>query len=241
MYMVIVGNRIPYEYFITNGSGESDYGSEGIPYETGSYDEALTKAGIQNANIIEYTSVIPTNAREITKEEGLKRMRLGEVFETIKAQANGEKGKYISAAVMTTTVHSPDGTYLGGFACEYSGSGTRKEAEKSLEGSIHGIIERRYFGIIKGGAKLYENNVTDKGYTIFPGKLFVYDGLKVKKHNGTVIACICFVSYEVPVLNKKQPTKNKNTKKHKCSNHALKCKGKKKARINTKKNKYYYI
>ena len=91
---LILGNRVPYEYFITSGSGESNVGSDGLPYETGSYDEALTKAGIQNANIIEYTSVIPTQAKQISKEEGLKRLQWGEVLECIKAQTNGEKGKF---------------------------------------------------------------------------------------------------------------------------------------------------
>ena len=74
-------------------------------------------------------------------------------------------------ASSTINSSSPDGTYLGGFACEYSGSGSKKEAEKSLERSISVIIERGDFGTIQGGAKLYENNVTDKGYTIFPGKI----------------------------------------------------------------------
>ena len=68
MRNLILGNRVPYEYFIVNGVGESDAGSDGLPYETGSYDEALTKAGIQNANIVEYTSVITTEAKQISKE-----------------------------------------------------------------------------------------------------------------------------------------------------------------------------
>jgi pyruvoyl-dependent arginine decarboxylase (PvlArgDC) len=77
---IILGNRVPYEYFITSGSGEFDAGSKGLPYETGSYDEALTKAGIENANVIEYTSVIPTGAKEISKEAGLKRIQWGVKF-----------------------------------------------------------------------------------------------------------------------------------------------------------------
>lgn len=238
--MVIIDNRIPYEYFVTNGSGESNYGSEGLPYETGSYDEALTNAGIQNTNIVEYTSIIPPIAKEISREEGIQRIRWGEVMECIKAETNGEKGKYISAAVMTTTVYSPNGEYLGGFACEYSGSGTRKEAEKSLEGSIEGIVERRNFGKVVGKVSLYKNNITDKGYTIFPGKIFVYDGLHVKKRHGTVIACICFVSYKINVSSK---NKNKTVKKNKMkkSNRNGKLNNKKKkTRINLKKNKYYY-
>jgi pyruvoyl-dependent arginine decarboxylase (PvlArgDC) len=46
--MIILGNRVPYEYFITSGKGESSAGSAGLPYETGSYDAALNDAGIQN-------------------------------------------------------------------------------------------------------------------------------------------------------------------------------------------------
>jgi pyruvoyl-dependent arginine decarboxylase len=238
--MMIIDNRIPYEYFVTNGSGESNYGSEGLPYETGSYDEALTNAGIQNTNILEYTSIIPPIAKEISREEGIQRIRWGEVMECIKAETNGEKGKYISAAVMTTTVYSPDGEYLGGIACEYSGSGTRREAEKSLEGSIEGIIERRNFGKVIGNVSLYKNNITDKGYTIFPGKIFVYDGLHVKKRHGTVIACICFVSYKINVSAKnKNKTVKKNKMKQNNRNGKLNNK-KKKTRINLKKNKYYY-
>ena len=199
---MILGNRVPYEYFLTKGVGQSNAGSKGLPYETGSYDQALTIAGIQNANIIEYTSVIPTAAKEITIKEGLKRIQWGEVMECIKAQANGAKGSFISAAVMTTSVYDPKGVYLGGFACEYSGSGNKQECEKSFEDSIAGIIERRGFGSISN-AKMYQNNVTDKGYSFFPGKDFIYDSLKVTDHYGSVLTAICFVSYRFPVLYRK--------------------------------------
>jgi len=63
----IIGNRIPFEYFLTKGKGESDAYSQGLPYETGSYDDALNNAGIENTNVIEYTSVIPTEAKKISK------------------------------------------------------------------------------------------------------------------------------------------------------------------------------
>jgi pyruvoyl-dependent arginine decarboxylase len=214
MRNIILGNRVPYEYFITHGSGESNVGSEGLPYETGSYDEALTKAGIQNANIVEYTSVIPTGAKEITREEGLRRIQWGEVLECIKAQANGDKGKFISSAVMTTDVYDPNGQFLGGFACEYSGGGTKEEAEKSLEGSIDGIIERRNFGKTAGGAKMYKDNITDKGYKYHPGKIFVYEGLDVEDHHGTVLTAICFVSYKFPDLTDIKGGQKRKTRKN---------------------------
>jgi arginine decarboxylase len=203
----ILGNRIPYEYFITKGKGEADIGSEGLPYETGSYDAALNNAGIEEANIIQYTSVIPPEAKEISIEEGLSRVKWGEVLECIKAQANGHRGSFISAAVMTTSVTDNHGNYLGGFACEYSGKGTRKQAEESLEGSIAGMIARRGFGNIIGKTKLYKINNTDKGYKIYPGKDFIYDSLKITQEHGSVLTAICFVSHKYPIIKKRPKTK----------------------------------
>ena len=219
--MIILGNRVPYEYFITTGKGESAAGSEGLPYETGSYDAALNDAGIQNTNVIEYTSVMPTEAKEISKEEGLKRIQWGEVMECIKAQSNGKKGSKVSAAVMTTTITDPKGKYLGGFACEYSGSGTRKDAEVSLSQSIAGMIKRRGYGSIKRELQIYKDNKTDTGFIIHPGKIFVYEHLDVVEDHGTVFAAICFVSYKFPTFMK---TKTKTraprkTRKNKKSNN----------------------
>jgi len=200
--MLILGNRIPYEYFITKGKGESNAGSAGLPYETGSYDAALNDAGIENANVIEYTSVIPVEAKQIEREAGLKRITWGEVLECIKAQSNGRKGSKISAAVMTTTIINPKGEFLGGFACEYSGSGTRKEAEDSLAESIAGMIKRRGYGNIKGATQMYKDNITDTGYIIHPGKVFEYEFLDVKEEHGSVLVSICFVSHIYPNLLK---------------------------------------
>jgi pyruvoyl-dependent arginine decarboxylase len=211
--MVVLGNRVPYEYFITKGKGESDAGSKGLPYETGSYDAALNDAGIENANVIEYTSVIPPGSKQISKEEGLKRQNWGEVLECIKAQSNGRRGSKISAAVMTTTIVDPKGRYLGGFACEYSGSGTKQEAENSLAESIAGMIKRRGYGNIKGETKLYKDNITDTGYKIHPGKIFEYEFLDVKEEHGSVFTAICFVSHKYPNL-KKQMTNGIKTRKN---------------------------
>lgn len=215
MAALILGNRIPYEYFLTKGKGESDAGSKGLPYETGSYDAALNDAGIENTNVIEYTSVIPTEAKEIARAEGLKRLKWGEVLECIKAQANGKTGSVISAAVMTTTIIDPNGKYIGGFACEYSGTGTQKDAEDSLANSIAGMIERRGYGKIKGVAQMYKNNITHTGYTIHPGKIFHFENLHIKKEHGSVFVAICFVSHKYPIITTKtiKPTKSKKSNK----------------------------
>jgi arginine decarboxylase len=55
-----IGCRIPKEYFWVIGWGESDVG-----IETGSYDAALHMAGIENYNVVLYTSVLPPEAVEL--------------------------------------------------------------------------------------------------------------------------------------------------------------------------------
>ena len=210
---MILGNRVPYEYFATTGKGESEAGSKGLKYETGSYDAALTNAGIEDCNVIEYTSVIPTGAKQISKEEGLKRIRWGEVMECIKAQANGDKGSFISAAVMTTDVYDEHNTYLGAFALEYSGSGKKEDAVKSLSLSLKGLIERRGYGEINGVVKIFANNKTSRGYTLYPGKIFVFESLQVKEQHGSVFAALCWVSHRFPSASKKTTKTTKKTKK----------------------------
>ena len=159
---------------------------------------------------------MPTESKEITKEEGLKRLQWGEVLECIKAQANGKRGSKISAAVITTSVTDPRGKYLGGFACEYSGAGTKEDAEQSLLQSIVGMIERRGYGVMKspGTMQMYKDNVTDKGYKIHPGKNFVYEYLDVKEEHGSVFTAICFVSYRFPTLKTTNRTSVKKIKKN---------------------------
>jgi pyruvoyl-dependent arginine decarboxylase len=196
------GNRIPYEYFITSGKGESDAGSSGLPYETGSYDAALTDAGINNVNVIKYSSMVPPQSKIISKQKALKNINWGEVMECIQAESSGPKGSKLSAAVITTDIIDPNGKYLGGIACEYSGNQSKKELEQSLCVSIKEIVERRNFGRINKSIKIGKSYITDKGFTIIPGKHFIYDTMIVKKSHGTVIASLCFVSYIYPALKK---------------------------------------
>lgn len=194
---MIISNRLPYEYFVTTGRGQSNAGSKGLPYETGSYDAALNDAGIENANIMVYSSVIPTEAKEVSREEGVRRIKWGQVIESIKAEANGKQGQRITAAVMITGVKDRSGKYLGGFACEYSGSGSKEDAEASLLVSIRGMIERRGYGVMPADCKVGKECVTDKGFHIHPGKKFVIDSLNVKDKAGSVLAAICFMSFKI--------------------------------------------
>jgi arginine decarboxylase len=217
--LLTISNRLPHEYFLTTGNGESNAGSKGLPYETGSYDAALNSAGIENANVMVYTSVVPPSAKKIPKDKALSRIKWGQVLECIKAETNGLKGETISAGVMITKVYNKKKEYMGGFACEYSGSGNKKEIEESLLHSVKDMIERRGYGKLGPSTKVYKDNVTSKGYIIHPGAEFIWESMQVTKHAGSVLAAICFMSFNVDVLNSSEgpntyrPTKNKTRKR----------------------------
>ncbi|MFW6371856.1 MAG: pyruvoyl-dependent arginine decarboxylase, partial [Bacteroidota bacterium] len=61
---LVIGNRIPKDYFITSGTGESD-----IAVHAGSYHLALKKAGIEMANIMTYSSILPQIANKTSRPE----------------------------------------------------------------------------------------------------------------------------------------------------------------------------
>lgn len=139
-----IGCRIPREYFWVIGWGESDVG-----IETGSYDAALHMAGIENYNVMLYTSVLPPETVELSH---LPEIHHGSVLEGIMAMQSTDKpGTRITAGVLLAKVHrNSDGSYLGGFACEYPGNGSVEEAEANLHEAMQQLFARRY------KAKLYK-------------------------------------------------------------------------------------
>jgi hypothetical protein len=79
--------------------------------------------------------------------------------------------------------------------------------------SIIDMIKRRGYGVLSETTELYKDNVTDKNYVIHPGKIFVYDELKIKKEHGSVFTAICFVSYRYPKVKTQSIKKRKERKK----------------------------
>jgi arginine decarboxylase len=175
-----IGCRIPREYFWVIGCGESDVG-----IETGSYDAALHMAGIENFNVMLYTSVLPPEAVELQE---LPQIHHGSVLEGIMAIQHTEKpGTRITAGVLLAKVHrQTDGSYLGGFACEHAGNGSTDEAEANLREAMKQLFERRY---------------KEKLYKLSFGKTVVRSFTPEKKF-GTVLVGIGFASYIVPVLKR---------------------------------------
>jgi arginine decarboxylase len=171
-----VGCRIPKDYFWVIGWGESDVG-----IETGSYDAALDMAGVENYNVMLYTSVLPPEACEL---QHLPDIHHGSVLEGIIAIQHTDKpGTRITAGLLLAKVYRiSDGFYLGGFACEYAGNGSVEEAQANLHEAMHQLFARRYrskFHKLEFGKSVVR--------TFTPQKSF-----------GTILVGIGFASYLVP-------------------------------------------
>ncbi|MGB9242888.1 MAG: pyruvoyl-dependent arginine decarboxylase [Candidatus Acidiferrales bacterium] len=173
-----IGCRIPKEYFWVIGWGESDIGTE-----TGSYDAALHMAGIENYNVLLYTSVLPPEAAELPH---LPDIHHGSVLEGIIAVQHTDKPRTrITAGLLLAKVYrKSDGSYLGAFACEYAGNASVDEAESNLREAMRQLFARRYQGSLY---KLEFGKSVVRTYT--PEKSF-----------GTILVGIGFASYLVPVL-----------------------------------------
>ena len=173
-----IGCRIPKEYFWVIGWGESDVG-----IETGSYDAALHMAGIENYNVMLYTSALPPEAVELSR---LPDIHHGSVLEGIIAVQHTDKLRTrITAGVLLAKVYRKiDDSYLGGFACEYGGNGSPEEAEANLREAMQQLFARRY---------------KPKLFRLDFGKL-VLRTYTPEKSFGTILVGIGFASYLVPIL-----------------------------------------
>jgi len=173
-----IGCRIPKEYFWVIGRGESDVG-----IETGSYDAALHMAGIENYNVVLYTSVLPPEAVELPH---LPDIHHGSVLEGIIAVQHTDKpGTRITAGLLLAKVYrNSNGSYLGGFACEYTGNGSAEEAEANLQKAMQQLFARRY---------------KSRHYKLEFGKSVVRT-YAPEKSFGTILVGIGFATYLTPVL-----------------------------------------
>lgn len=175
---LIVGNRIPREFFITTGAGESD-----ITIHAGSYDKAVRDAGIENYNIISYTSILP---KDVGLVERPAKMVHGSVLEAITAVSNAKKGDRATAGLIFGWVHNKQtGENLGGLVAEYNEHADEQTAKKILKASMDEMMETRY-----GENKNYElRDVSIIMRTIVP-----------RKNYGTAIVALCFANHLFPVV-----------------------------------------
>ncbi|MFH0711205.1 MAG: pyruvoyl-dependent arginine decarboxylase [Candidatus Aenigmatarchaeota archaeon] len=175
---IVTSNRIPKDFFITTGVGESD-----ITVHAGSYHLALKEAGIERCNIMVYSSILPGIATEIQKPPQDKLVH-GSVLESIMANATGNKGERVTAGVIFGWLFDKNtGKKYGGLVCEYHGSGKEEECVDSLKASLR---------------EMYENGYSDQ----FGMKdiRVVTKSFVPKKKFGSALVALCFVNYVFPVI-----------------------------------------
>ncbi len=174
---LLIGNRIPRDYFITKGIGESD-----ITIHAGSYHLALKQAGIESANIITYSSILPGIAQEIPQPA---RYEHGEVMESIMAVASGNRGERVSAGIIFGWMKNRlTGERYGGLVCEHNGTYDLNELHRLLYASLNEL----YYNGFDGDYELHDTQIISESFV--PEKQF-----------GTALVAICFTNYLYPVIN----------------------------------------
>lgn len=171
-----IGHRIPREYFITRGCGESD-----VTVHAGSYHLALRAAGIEMCNIITYSSILPACATEVEKPTGLIH---GAVMETIMANATSRRGRRATAGLIFGWLHRrTTGEKYGGFVCECNGSMSAKKAAHQLRASLD---------------ELYRNGY-EEDFELRDIRT-VIESFIPRKRYGSALVAICVLNHFVPIL-----------------------------------------
>jgi arginine decarboxylase len=172
---ILIGNRIPNEYFITKGTGESD-----ITIHAGSYHLALKQAGIEMVNVITYSSILPGTAKKIERPDKITH---GCVMESIMAVSSGQKGERLSAGIIYGWLYNREtGEKYGGLVCEHNGNYSKSELHNKLESSI---------------SELYYNGFEEE--YILRDKEMITQSFIPKKEYGTALVALCFTNYYVPL------------------------------------------
>jgi arginine decarboxylase len=185
---IVIGLPMPREYFETQGSGESDF-----QIHAGSYHIALQRAGVEIANIVAYSSIMPPTAQQITREEGMKKISHGSEMKVIQAAAHVDRNKGESratAAIMYGWLFPKNGgPTIGGLVCEYNGSASVQEARDNLTNCLDGLYKSR-----DNNGKSFSDNYDLKNVR------FISESITPEKRFGTALVILAFVNYFVPVI-----------------------------------------
>lgn len=187
---ILVGNRIPFEYFLTKGVGESS-----ITVHAGSLDAALKNAGIENYNILKYTSIMPGIAKEVPRPKrdifevdykGARKIVHGSVCETIMAQADCMIDDRATAGLVIGWIYDKEtNKRYGGLVAEYSGHDEEEDAAVDLDQMMKRMAKHR----LEDRKNLELRDVKITTASIVP-----------KKKHGTAIVAIGFLTYVIPKL-----------------------------------------
>ena len=166
-------NRIPNEFFVTQGSGCSEYA-----IHPGSYHMALHDAGIAEYNIMNYSSVLPATSRLVTLDE-VDMPPYGSELCTIMAVANGYYGEHVSAGIIFAWMYKDDTCEekVGGLVCELAGYFDMEALEERLYTVLHDLHDRTFSQYYLGEPSVFRESLT------------------IDKRYGTALVALCFVNF----------------------------------------------
>jgi arginine decarboxylase len=136
--MKILKNCVPGNFFVGQGCGESDHG-----IHAGSFDDAMMKCGIEDYNLLIYSSILPKDANRV---DAPKVYHHGEVLYTILASSstkNTEDKQRLTAGIAVARMKDENGNNLGGLVAEYNGNAEPHEAKDILTKHIMEMFEKR--------------------------------------------------------------------------------------------------
>jgi arginine decarboxylase len=173
---LIIGNRIPRDYFVTKGTGQSD-----LTVHAGSYHLALKAAGVEMCNIMTYSSILPSIANEIPRPE---RLVHGSVMESIFSVCTVDKGARATAGIIYGWLYDKKTrARYGGLVCELYGDHDTREIERRL----HASVEELYYNGYSDDFHLEDRHVITESFV-------------PQKKYGTALVALCFVNYHYPIL-----------------------------------------
>ncbi len=116
---------IPTKFFLTKGVGiHKNY--------LQAFELALEKAGISKFNLVSVSSILPPNCKRISKKEGLKYLKPGQiVFVVLSKNATNEPNRLIAASIGCAI--PADKTQYGYIAEHHSFGQTQKKAGEFAE------------------------------------------------------------------------------------------------------------
>lgn len=168
-----INSRVPQDFFITSGKGESD-----LAIHAGSYHHALDSAGIANHNLMFYTSLMPVGAKEI-RHPGKEKLPHGSVLESIIAVSHAKHGERATAGILYGYLRNRQtGEEIGGLVCQYNGNLSEEEAKRELELMF---------------SELYQASYADK-YDYFDRNMIIQSTVAEKKY-ATALVAICFTTF----------------------------------------------
>lgn len=162
-------NRIPHEYFITKGCGESEY-----EIHAGSYHIALYNADICNYNIQTYSSILPKDSTLIDIQD--TNIPFGSELYTIMSCLHGESGDYLNCGIVIGDLYN-DNEKIGSLVCEVVNKDISIDIKTRLDNAIFDLHKNTYWDYKIENIRYLTNE------------------MNVTKKYGTCLVTLCFYSF----------------------------------------------